>query len=141
MRLIAVMQVSPYIFTMTYVYALDVAQFLAKLKQTVLVSDCYHLQCAASNVKLFSIHIPSKAVVVSGRITAVSNGTELSIRAASPICVISTDFEQKILTKLLSDLEKSLQQPARLRTATNKPHFLGFFQKPSARKDNESTRA
>jgi hypothetical protein len=85
-------------------FSLSIEQFHAHLQQAISSLKCYRLVIENADRRRFAIYYPSKAIVIEGTLAPVDNGTELNLAATSPFCVISAEYEQRILSALFIQL-------------------------------------
>ncbi len=85
-------------------FSLNLEQFHAHLLQAISSLTCYRLVVEKADRHRFTIYYPSKAIVIEGTLAPVDNGTELNLTATSGFCVISAEYEQRILNTLLTQL-------------------------------------
>jgi hypothetical protein len=89
-------------------FSLGLEQFHAHLQRVISSLKCYRLVVENTDRHRFTIYYPSKAIVIEGTLASVKNGTELNLTATSPFCVISAEYEQRILNVLLIQLRDTL---------------------------------
>ena len=89
-------------------FSLSLEQFHAHLQQVISSLKCYRLVVENADRRRFTIYYPSKAIVIEGTLVPVDNGTELNLTATSPFCVISAEYEQRILNALLMQLRDTM---------------------------------
>jgi hypothetical protein len=107
---------------MKQVFDFSPEKFHAHLQQTMSVHKCYCLSFHNDDHQRFTIRFPSKGMVIDGHVVPGIGTTELYLSATSPICVISAEHEQSILTDLLSRLHTTIHQPAPQQTSPIRHH-------------------
>jgi hypothetical protein len=85
-------------------FSLSLERFHARLQHAISSLECYRLVVENADRHRFTIYYPSKAIVIEGTLAQVDNGTELNLTATSPFCVITAEYEQRILNALLIQL-------------------------------------
>jgi hypothetical protein len=109
---------------MKQVFDFSPEQFHAYLLQTVSAHECYRLSFHNDDHQRFTLNCPSKGILVDGHVVSSNAGTELYLSATSPICVISAEYEQRILADLLIQLHQTIHNPARPRTSFAQRHVF-----------------
>jgi hypothetical protein len=102
---------------MKQVFDFSPEQFYAHLQQTMSAHKCYRLSFHNDDNQQFTIRFPSKGMFIDGHVVSGIGTTELYLSATSPICVISAEHEQSILTDLVSRLHSTIHQPVPQRTS------------------------
>lgn len=98
---------------MKKVFDFSHVQFHAFLLQTVSAHECYRLSFHNNDDhQHFTVNCPSKGIVIDCHVVSYNDTTELYLSASSPICVISAEFEQRILADLLAQLQQTILHPA-----------------------------
>jgi hypothetical protein len=90
---------------MKQVFSLSLEQFHAHLQHAISSLECYRLVVENADRHRFTIFYPSKGIVINGTLAPGHDGTELNLTATSPFCVISAEYEQRILNALLIKLQ------------------------------------
>jgi hypothetical protein len=85
-------------------FSLSHERFHAHLQHAISSLKCYRLVVGNADRHRFTIYYPSKAIIIEGTLAPVNNGTELILTATSPFCVISAEYEQRLLNALLIQL-------------------------------------
>ncbi len=94
---------------MKYLLPLSIDQFQSYLRQMVSVYNCYQLQYNSPENDQFKLFYRSKAIFIEGNIVPCEAGSEMTLRATSPICVISTRFEEKLVSSFAFELQSVCQ--------------------------------
>jgi hypothetical protein len=102
---------------MKQVFDFSSEQFHAHLQQTMSLHKCYRLSFHHDDHQRFTIRFPSKGIVIDCHVVSGIGTTELYLSATSPICVITAEHEQSILSDLLSRLYTTIHQPVPQRTS------------------------
>jgi hypothetical protein len=95
---------------MKQVFAFGPEEFHAYLLQTMSAHKCYHLSFHDDH-QCFTVYFPSKGIFIDGHVVSSNGGTELCLSATSPICVISAEYEQRILADLFVQLHQTIHHP------------------------------
>ena len=98
---------------MKQVFDLSAEEFHAHLLQTVSAHKQYKISFQNTDHQRFTIFYPAKAIVIDGHAVSNDGTTELCLSATSPICVISTAYEQQLLADLLVQLQNTIHSPVR----------------------------
>ncbi len=97
---------------MKQVFAFGPGEFHAYLLQTMSTHECYGLSFHNDDHQRFTINYPSKGIVINCHVVSGNGSTELYLSATSPICVISAEYEQRILADLLFQINNAIHHPA-----------------------------
>jgi hypothetical protein len=119
---------------MKQVFNFSPEQFHAYLLQTVSANESYRLSFHINDHQRFTVHCPSKGIVIDGNVVSSDGNTELYLSATSPICVISAGYEQRMLADLLLQINKTIHHPALPGTSLAQHHatrlkVFGFLRK------------
>ena len=111
---------------MKQVFNFSPEQFHAYLLQTVSAHESYRLSFHNNDHQRFTVHCPSKGIVIDGHVVSCDGSTELYLSATSPICVISAGYEQRMLADLLLQINKTIHHPAHPETSFARRHAFGL---------------
>ncbi len=108
---------------MKQVFAFGSEQFHAYLLQTIFADKCYRLSLHNNDHQRFTVYCPSKGIVIDCHAVSGSGSTELYLSATSPICVISAEYEQRMLADLLLQINNTIHHPAPVSSLARRHSF------------------
>jgi hypothetical protein len=94
---------------MKQVLPLRLDQIHLCLLQTVATCDCYRLVDDPAERNHFKLYYPAKAIFIDCTIVSRPDGSEVTLCATSPICIISDRYEQQLLTLFVYQFQNVYQ--------------------------------